>query len=168
MEEYLEIGQIVNTSGLKGELKVNPLTDDITRFEDLETVYIQKHKDLVEFKIQGVKYNKNMVILKLEGIDNIDEAEKYRNFYIKINRKDAIELPDDSYFIVDILQCEVFTDANEHLGKVVDVFSTGSNDVYTVKTEEGKEILLPAIEDVIKEVDIANKKIVVHILDGLI
>ena len=168
MEEYLEIGQIVNTSGLKGELKVNPLTDDITRFEDLETVYIQKHKDLVEFKIQGVKYNKNMVILKLEGIDNIDEAEKYRNFYIKINRKDAIELPDDSYFIVDILQCEVFTDANEHLGKVVDVFSTGSNDVYTVKTEEGKEILLPAIEDVIKEVDIANKKIVVHLLDGLI
>ena len=109
-----------------------------------------------------------MVILKLEGIDNIDEAEKYRNFYIKINRKDAIELPDDSYFIVDILQCEVFTDANEHLGKVVDVFSTGSNDVYTVKTEEGKEILLPAIEDVIKEVDIANKKIVVHLLDGLI
>lgn len=168
MEEYLEIGQIVNTSGLKGELKVNPLTDDITRFEDLETVYIQKHKDLVEFKIQGVKYNKNMVILKLEGIDNIDEAEKYRNFYIKINRKDAIELPDDSYFIVDILQCEVFTDANEHLGKVVDVFATGSNDVYTVKTEEGKEILLPAIEDVIKEVDIANKKIVVHLLDGLI
>ena len=168
MEEYLEIGQIVNTSGLKGELKVKPLTDDITRFEDLETVYIQKHKDLVEFKIQGVKYNKNMVILKLEGIDNIDEAEKYRNFYIKINRKDAIELPDDSYFIVDILQCEVFTDANEHLGKVVDVFSTGSNDVYTVKTEEGKEILLPAIEDVIKEVDIANKKIVVHLLDGLI
>ena len=168
MEEYLEIGQIVNTSGLKGFLKVIPLTDDITRFEDLETVYIQKHKDLVEFKIQGVKYNKNMVILKLEGIDNIDEAEKYRNFYIKINRKDAIELPDDSYFIVDILQCEVFTDANEHLGKVVDVFATGSNDVYTVKTEEGKEILLPAIEDVIKEVDIANKKIVVHLLDGLI
>ncbi len=168
MEGYLEIGQIVNTNGLKGFLKVKPLTDDITRFEDLETVYIQKHKDLVEFKIQGVKYNKNMVILKLEGIDNIDEAEKYRNFYIKINRKDAIELPDDSYFIVDILQCEVFTDANEHLGKVVDVFSTGSNDVYTVKTEEGKEILLPAIEDVIKEVDIANKKIVVHLLDGLI
>ena len=92
MDEYLEIGQIVNTNGLKGTLKVKPLTDDITRFEDLETIYIQKHKDLVEFRIQEVKYNKNMVLLKLEGIDDITEAEKYKNFYIKINREDAVEL----------------------------------------------------------------------------
>ena len=129
MEEYLEIGQIVNTNGLKGFLKVKPLTDDITRFEDLETVYIQKHKDLVEFKVQDVKYIKNMVLLKLEGIDNIGEAEKYKNFYIKINRKDAVELEENSYFIVDIIGSEVYTEENELLGKVVDVFQTGSNDV---------------------------------------
>ena len=168
MEEYLEIGQIVNTNGLKGFLKVKPLTDDITRFEDLETVYIQKSKDLLEFKIQEVKYNKNMVLLKLAGIDDIEEAEKYKNFYIKINRKDAVELEDDSYFIVDIIGCEVFTDENKELGKVVDVFQTGSNDVYTVKNEDGKEILIPAIADVIKNIDIKNKNIVVHLIEGLI
>lgn len=168
MEEYLEIGQIVNTNGLKGFLKVKPLTDDITRFEDLETVYIQKHKDFVEFKVQDVKYIKNMVLLKLEGIDNIGEAEKYKNFYIKINRKDAVELEENSYFIVDIIGSEVYTEENELLGKVVDVFQTGSNDVYSIKNQEGKEILLPAISDVIKDVDIKNKKIVVHLMEGLI
>lgn len=103
MKEYLEVGKIVNTSGLKGLLKVSPLTDDITRFEDLETIYIQKAKELIEFKIQDVKYNKNMVLLKLEGIDDITEAEKYKNCYIKINREDAVELEEDSYFIVDII-----------------------------------------------------------------
>lgn len=168
MKEYLEIGKIVNTSGLKGLLKISPLTDDITRFEDLDIIYIQKAKDLIEFKIQEVKYSKNMVLLKLEGIDTIEEAEKYRNCYIKINRKDAVELEDNSYFIVDIIGSEVFTEEGEDLGKVVDVFQTGSNDVYTVKNLEGKEILLPAIEDVIKNIDIENKKIVIHLMDGLI
>ena len=168
MEEYLEIGQVVNTNGLKGFLKIKPLTDDITRFEDLETVYIQKAKELIEFKIQEVKYVKNMILLKLEGIDDISEAEKYKNFYIKINRKDAVKLEKNSYFIVDIIGCEVFTDENEFLGKVVDVFQTGSNDVYTVKTKENKEILLPAISDVVKIIDIENKKIVIHLMDGLI
>lgn len=168
MEEYLEIGQIVNTNGLKGTLKVKPLTDDITRFEELETIYIEKAKELIEFKIQEVKYSKNMVLLKLEGIDSIDEAEKYKNFYIKINRKDAVELEEDSYFIVDIIGCEVYTDNEELLGKVIDVFQTGSNDVYTVKNSEGKEILLPAIEEVVKDINIDNKKIIVHLLDGLI
>lgn len=168
MKEYLEIGKIVNTSGLKGLLKISPLTDDITRFEDLDIIYIQKAKDLIEFKIQEVKYSKNMVLLKLEGIDTIEEAEKYRNCYIKINREDAVELEDNSYFIVDIIGSEVFTEEGEDLGKVVDVFQTGSNDVYTVKNLEGKEILLPAIEDVIKNIDIENKKIVIHLMDGLI
>lgn len=168
MEEYLEIGQIVNTNGLKGVLKIKPFTDDITRFEDLETIYIQKANELIEFRIEQVRYSKNMVLLKLEGIDDINKAEKYRNFYLKINRKDAVELEENSYFIIDIIGCEVYTDENELLGKVIDVLPTGSNDVYVVKTSEGKEILLPAIEDVIKDVDINNKKIIVHLLDGLI
>lgn len=168
MEEYLEIGQIVNTNGLKGMLKVKPLTDDITRFEDLETIYIEKAKELIEFKIQEVKYIKNMVLLKLEGIDNINEAEKYKNFYIKINRCDAVELEKNSYFIVDIIGSRVYTEEDEYLGKVIDVFQTGSNDVYTVKNDNGKEILLPAIEEVIKDIDIENKKIIVHLLEGLI
>lgn len=168
MEEYLEIGQIVNTNGLKGLLKVKPLTDDITRFEELETIYIQIHSQLVEKKIEKVRYVKNMVLLKLEGIDDINEAEKYRNLYIKINRKDIKELPENSYLIVDMLKCEVYTEENELLGKMIDVLQTGSNDVYVVKNEKGKEILLPAIKDVVKKVDIQNKKIIVKLMEGLI
>jgi len=168
MEEYIEIGQIVNTNGLKGLLKVKPLTDDITRFENLEIIYIQKTNELIQFKIEDIKYVKNMVLLKLEGIDSIEEAEKYRNLYIKINREDAIELPENSYLIVDMLKCNVYTEENELLGKMIDIFPTGSNDVYVVKNNEGKEILLPAIKDVVKKVDIQNKKIIVKLLDGLI
>lgn len=168
MEEYLEIGQIVNTNGLKGLLKVKPLTDDITRFEELETIYIQIHSQLVEKKIEKVRYVKNMVLLKLEGIDDINEAEKYRNLYIKINRKDIKELPENSYLIVDMLKCEVYTEENELLGKMIDVLQTGSNDVYVVKNENGKEILLPAIKDVVKKIDIQNKKIIVKLMEGLI
>lgn len=168
MEEYLEIGQIVNTNGLKGMLKIKPFTDDITRFEDLEFIYIQNGQELIEKNIEEVKYVKNMVLLKLEGIDSIEEAEKYRNLYIKINKEDIEELPEGSYLIVDMLKCNVYTEEDELLGKMVDVFSTGSNDVYVVKTEEGKEILLPAIKDVVKEIDIQNKKIVVKLMDGLI
>ena len=168
MEKYLEIGQIVNTNGLKGILKIKPLTDDITRFEDLEAVYIEKAKELIKYNIQEVKYNKNMVLLKLEGIDDISEAEKYKNCYIKINREDALKLEENSYFVVDIIGLEVYTEEEELLGKVIEVFSTGSNDVYTIKNSEGKEILLPAISEVIKNVDIPNKKIVVHLMEGLI
>lgn len=168
MEEYFEIGQIVNTNGLKGLLKVKPFTDDITRFEDLDTIYIDINNKLVEFTIEDVKYIKNMVLLKLKGIDTIEQAEEYRNYFIKINRKDAEDLPEDTYYIVDLIDCEVYSDENIFLGKVADVLQTGSNDVYVVKQEQGKDILLPAIADVVKDIDVANKKIIVHLLKGLI
>lgn len=166
--EYLEIGQIVNTSGLKGLITVNPFTDDITRFEDLKSIYILYKNELIEKTIEDVKYKKNQVLLKLKGIDNIEEAEKYRECYLKIKREDAIKLPKDTYFIVDLLGLDVYTTENELIGKVDDIFPTGSNDVYVVKNEIGKQILLPAISDVIKKVDIENKKIIVKLTQGLI
>ena len=166
--EYLEIGQIVNTNGLKGLLTVNPFTDDIERFEDLKKVYILYNKELIEKTIEEVKYKKNQVLLKLKGIDSIEEAEKYRECYLKINREDAIELPKDTYFIVDLLGLEVVTTDNKLLGKINDIFQTGSNDVYIVKDELGKQILLPAISDVVKKVDLENKKMIVELIEGLI
>jgi len=166
--EYLEIGQIVNTNGLKGLLTVNPFTDDISRFEDLTKIYIIYNNEIIEKVIEDVKYKKNQVLLKLEGINTIEEAEKYRECYLKIDRKDAIKLPEDTYFIADLLGSEVITVNNEILGKIDDIFQTGSNDVYVVKDELGKQILLPAISDVIKKVDINNKKITVELIEGLI
>lgn len=168
MEEYFEIGQIVNTSGLKGVLKIKPFTDDIKKFSNLKTIYIKTKNDLTEFKIEQVRYVKNMVMLKLAGIDTVEEAEKYRNLYIKVLRDQEEELEEGSYYVVDILGCKVNTDANQELGKIVDVFQTGSNDVYVVKDEQGKQILLPAIKQVIKNVDVKNKIIIVHLLEGLV
>lgn len=168
MEEYFEIGQIVNTSGLKGILKIKPFTDDIKKFSNLKTIYIKTKNGLTEFKIEQVRYVKNMVMLKLAGIDTVEEAEKYRNLYIKVLRDQEEELEEGSYYVVDILGCKVNTDANQELGKIVDVFQTGSNDVYVVKDEQGKQVLLPAIKQVIKNVDIKNKIITVHLLEGLV
>ena len=167
MEKYFEIGQIVNTSGLKGVIKVKPFTDEITKFSTLKNVYIELKNELKSFEIEKVYFNKNMVFLKLKGIDTVEQAESYRNCYLKVERKDD-QLEENSYYIVDIEDCEVYTEEQKLLGKVSEVFSTGSNDVYVVKTEDGKQILLPAIKDVIKHVDIKNKKIVVHLLKGLV
>ena len=168
MEQLMEIGQIVNTYGIKGFVKVVPFTDNINRFEELDEVYLQTKNGLETFGIEEVKYTKNTVLLKLKGIDDINVAEKYRNCYVKIDRKNAVELPEDTYFIVDLLDCEVHTEEGEILCSIIDVYPTGSNDIYVVKNEKGKQVLLPAISQVIKQVDIENKKIIVHLLDGLI
>ena len=166
--EYIEIGQIVNTNGLKGVVKVNPFTDDISKFEDLKYVYIQLKNELKKVKIEQVRYNKNQVLLKLEGIDSIEEAEKYRNFYLKTEKESQEDLGEDTYYIVYLIGLDVYSDKNEYLGKIEDVFPTGSNDVYVVKDNLGKQILIPAIADVVKEVDLKNKKMTINLIPGLI
>lgn len=167
MEQIMEIGQIVNTYGIKGFVKVVPYTNDITRFETLASVYVEQGNKLTEYTIQEVKYSKGLVLLKLKGIDTIEQAEGFRSCYLKINRENAVKLSEDSYFIVDLIGVKVESDENRILGTLIDVFSTGSNDVYVVKDEMGKQILLPAIKDVIKQVDIPNKKMIVHLIEGL-
>lgn len=168
MQKYFEVGQIVNTFGVKGMLKVKPFTDDVERFEELKKVYICKKEKLEEVEIEEVKYHKDMVLLKVKGIEDMNEAEKVKGLYLKIDRKNAKKLPKDTYFIADLLGLEVYSDTGELLGKVDDIFRTGANDVYVVKNENGKQLLLPGIPDVIKEIDLEKEKIIVHILKGLI
>ena len=167
MTEYFEIGQIVNTFGIKGMVKVKPFTENVEQFEELEKIYIKNKKGKKEYKIQEVKYHKQMVLIKFEGIENPEDADLLRGSYLVINRKDAKPLEEGTYYIVDLLGLEVYTDEGILLGKVDDIFNTGSNDIYVVKDELGKQVLLPGIEDVIKEVDIENCKITVHIIPGL-
>ncbi len=167
MTEYFEIGQIVNTFGIKGMVKVKPFTENVEQFEELEKIYIKNKKGKKEYKIQEVKYHKQMVLIKFEGIENPEDADLLRGSYLVINRKDAKPLEEGTYYIVDLLGLEVYTDEGILLGKVDDIFNTGSNDIYVVKDELGKQVLLPGIEDVIKEVDIENGKITVHIIPGL-
>ena len=168
MQEYLEIGQIVNTFGIKGMVKVNPFTDDITRFDKLKKVYICKKASMEEVEIEEVKYHKNMVLLKIKGINDMNQAEKCKGLYLKIHRKDAIKLPKDTYFIADLLGLEVYTDEGVLLGKVDDIYNTGSNDIYVVKDDLGKQILLPGTKEVLKEISLEKEKIVVHLIKGLI
>lgn len=167
MQKYFEVGQIVNTFGIKGQLKVKPFTDELERFEELKTVYICKKNEMKKVEIEEVKYHKDMVLLKIKGIDDMTEAEKYKGLFLKIDRKDAKKLPKDTYFIADLLGLEVYTDEGELLGKVDDIFPTGANDVYVVKDEMGKQILLPSIPEVLKEIDLEKEKIIVHIIEGL-
>lgn len=168
MQEYFEIGQIVNTFGIKGEVKVNPFTDDLKRFEELKSILVEKNKQLLEFEIENVRYQKHLVILKLKNIDDMNIAEKYKGCYIKIHRKDARELPEGTYFIADIIGSQVITDDGKVLGKVDDIYNTGSNDIYVVKDDLGKQILLPNIKEVILDIDIEKQVVTVHLLDGLI
>lgn len=136
MQERLKIGQIVNTVGLKGFVRVVPYTDDNTRFELLKSVYLVDKKHYKKYEIEEVKYQKNLVLLKFKNINDINEAENLKNLYIEIDRKDAVKLPENSYFIVDLIGLDVINIENqESLGKIEDVFSTKSNDVYVVKNE---------------------------------
>lgn len=164
----LEIGQIVNTFGIKGQIKVKPFTDDIKRFDNLKEVYVEKNNTKKEYEIEEVKYHKDMVLIKFKGIETVEQAEKLKNSYVTISRDSAEELEEDRYYIVDLLGLEVYTDEQILLGILEDIFNTGSNDIYVVKSSDGKQILLPAIKDVVKNIDIENKKITVHIIPGLI
>ena len=168
MQKRLEVGQIVNTFGIKGEVKVMPFTDDITRFDDLEKVYVKTKKEEKLYKIQNVRYHKNMVLIKFENIETPEQAELLRNAFLEIDREDAISLEEGTYYIADLIGMEVYSDDGNKLGIVEDIYNTGANDIYVVKNDLGKQILLPGIKEVIKEVNLDTEKITVHLIPGLI
>ena len=163
MQDKFEVGKIVNTFGIKGEVKVTLYTEDISNFKTKRRVYVNAK----EMQVENSRLQKNMLILKLKGIDNMNDAENLRGSIIKVNRSKN-DLPEGTYYIADLIGLDVYTEEGNLLGKVTDIYNTGANDIYTVKTQDGKEVLLPAIKDVIKQVDIQNEKIIVHILKGLI
>ena len=167
MLEYLSIGQIVNIHGFKGEVKVYPLTDDMSRFKMLKEVYVEENTKLVKYEVESLKFLSNTVAVKLKGIDTEEAANKLRNFYMKVDRKSAVKLPKDSYFICDLIDLEAFDEKGLLLGTIRDVLQTGSNDVYIIKTN-GKDLLVPALKEVVKEIDLKNRKIVVQLPEGLI
>lgn len=168
MQKRLEVGQIVNIFGIKGEVKVMPFTDDITRFDDLEKVYVKTKKEEKLYKIQNVRYHKNMVLIKFENIETPEQAELLRNAFLEIDRENAIPLEEGTYYIADLIGMEVYSDDGNKLGIVEDIYNTGANDIYVVKNDLGKQILLPGIKEVIKEVNLDTEKITVHLIPGLI
>ena len=168
MNEMFNVGKIVNTHGVKGELKIMPTTDDPTRFERLKEVYVER-KTLETYTIQGVRYHKGMVLLKLKGIEDMTAAELLKGAVLKIDRKDSLPLEEDEYYIADLYGMQVYTTGEErYLGEIIDVIYTGSNDVYAVrKDDRAKDLLLPAIKQVVNKVNIAENKMHVTLLEGL-
>ncbi|WP_446899492.1 ribosome maturation factor RimM [Clostridium sp. LBM24168] len=155
MEQFITIGKIVNTHGIKGELKIYPLTDDLERFKELTYVYIDgKVRKILSCKLQAKR-----AVLKIEGIDSIEEASIYKENYIKVKREDAVELQEGSYFISDIVGCSVLDSNGVNYGKIADVIHTPNNDVYWIKEE--KELLIPALEDIILDIDIKKSRILI-------
>jgi 16S rRNA processing protein RimM len=168
MDNYLRVGVITTTHGVRGEVKVFPTTDDPNRFKDLKKLFLDTGKELMPLELESVKFFKQLVILKFKGIDNINDIEKYRGRDLLIDRKDAVKLEEGEYFIFDLIDSAVITEDGKELGILTEILTTAANDVYVVKTPEAKEVLIPSIKECILDVDVANKKITVHLLDGML
>jgi len=180
MEDFFQVGVITSTHGLQGEVKVYPTTDDPKRFKRLKEVVLSKgdvvgREDVVRgswsegtvLKIEGVKFFKQFVIIKFEGIDSIEDAEKYRRASLLVSRDKAVRLKRDEYFIADLIGLTVKGEDGKEIGTVKDVIQTGANDVYVIGRETEKDLLLPAIKQCVLEVDVEAGYVRAHILEGL-
>ena len=168
MEELLQVGVITSTHGVRGEVKVFPTTDDPERFKTLKHVLLDTGREKKPLEIQGVKFFKQFVILKFKGIDNINDIERYKRCPLLVERKDAVALEEDEYFIADMIGIQVVTEDDEPFGTLKDVMETGANDVYVISMTDGEKVLIPAIRDCIRDVDVEQGQMCVHLLPGLL
>ncbi len=168
MDDFLCVGVITTTHGVRGEVKVFPTTDDVKRFKKLKEVYIDIDKERTLKKVQGVKFFKQFVIIKLEGIDTCDDALLLKNKELLVSRDMAVKCAKDEYFIADLIGISVFDDNGNLLGEILEVYQTGANDVYEIVREDKSTFLVPAIKDCIKNVDIVSRRMDIHVMDGVI
>jgi 16S rRNA processing protein RimM len=167
MEQYLKIGTILSTHGLKGEVKVFPTTDDPQRFKKLKKVILDTGKEQLNLEVQSVKFFKNLVILKFKEFDNINDVEKYKNADLLVTRDNAVKLKPGEYFIADLIGLQGVSDEGEDLGELTDVIQTGANDVYVFTKLGESDLLVPKIPDCVKEIDLEKGTVLVHLLPGL-
>lgn len=168
MEQYLQVGVITSTHGVRGDVKVFPTTDDPARFKKLKKVIVEGKRENTEMEVQQVRFFKNMVILKLKGIDTMDDAEKLRNRALLVSRENAVRLGPGEFFICDLIGLEVSEENGNYLGKLTEVIQTGANDVYVVQMENDKEVLIPNIKDCIINISLEDNFMTVHLLEGLL
>lgn len=166
-KEFIIIGKVVSTQGNKGEVNVLPLTDSIDRFKNLDNVFLRSKKSQTILNVEKIRKRKDTVILKLKDIENIEEAKMVVGSFLEVERKNAVKLPKETYFIFEIIGLEVYDENNIFLGKVENVISTGSNDVYVVKSKDKEELFIPAIREVVKNVNLEKKRITIKMVDGL-
>ncbi len=168
MEEVLQVGVITTVHGVRGEVKVFPTTDDVNRFKKLKEVILDTGREKITLEIEGVKFFKQMVILKFKGIDTLDDVAKYRQAGLYVTRSNAVKLDRDEYFIADLIGVEVYDESDQLIGVLEDVIATGANDVYTIRMTDGRELLLPAIKQCVLDVDVQGRRMKAHVLEGLL
>ena len=166
-QDLLRVGVIANTHGVHGEVKVYPTTDDINRFKKLKEVILDTGKEQKTLEITGVKFFKNMAILKFKGIDSINDIETYKGKDLLVTREHAVKLKKDEYFICDLIGCSAVTEDGTVIGELTEVLQTAANDVFVVQGKGKKEILVPYIDDCVKNISIEEKKVTVVLLPGM-
>lgn len=167
MEDLLRVGVISSTHGIRGEVKVFPTTDDVNRFSQLKKVILDTGKEQIPLKIENVKYFKQFAILKFKGYDNINDIEKYKGKDLFVTREDAVPLEKDEFFICDLIGCTGINEDGVVVGCLTEVMQTGANDVFVFKRENGKEVLVPYIDQCVKDVNLDEKKISLALLPGM-
>jgi len=165
MKDYIKVGKLVNTHGIKGCIKCVPFTDDLERFDDLEYVYTEK--DDIKRKIKDVWYRKGTVYLTLENIDDMDTAESFKNSYISIFEDQLRKLPEDTYYLFELVGVKVYSTEGEYIGEISEIYQPGANDVYEIKNNN-KTYLIPAVKEVIKEVNMKDRIIIINVIEGLL
>lgn len=167
MEDLLQVGAITQTHGIRGEVKVFPLTDDVKRFKKGIELILDTGKEQLTMEVEGVKFFKQFVILKFKGYDNINDVERFTKKNLYVTREHAVKLKKGEYFIADLIGLKVVSDENEELGEISDVLQTGANDVYAIDTVQGNEVLIPAIKECVLKVDMDEKVVTIHKMPGL-
>lgn len=165
MKEFINIGIITNTHGIKGELKIKPLTDNKERYKYLEYFYIENNNEKIF--IEKVWFKKDLVVVKLKDYNNINDVLHFKSKYVSITSDMLVKLPDDSYFIFDLIDITVYTKNGKELGKIKEVLQPGGNDVYVIKDNK-REILIPAVKEIIIEVNIPDKKMIIDPIEGMV
>lgn len=166
-DNYLEIGIITRFQGNKGEVRVKATTDIPERFLDLDIVYLKRGNELKELEIEYIRFHKQFVIIKFFDVNSIDQAEKLKNYQVLIEESEKYLLPEDNYYVSDLIDCEVYLKSGKFLGKLKDVVDTLGADIFLVEGQE-KEYMLPASREMIIEIDLENKKIIVDPIPGIL
>lgn len=164
---HFKIGQIVSTQGLKGEVRVYSYTDDIYRFDDLETFYLGKDLEN-KWIVEKVRYKGNMVIMKIKDINTVEEAEKLKNKFMYVSREEGRELEEGEFFISDMIGIDVYTVDGQHVGVLDDVLQYAANDVYVIKGAENKEYMIPAMLKFVPTIDMSERKMIIDPIAGML
>ena len=162
--EYFKLGQITSPVGIKGEMRVYPYTDDTTRFSAVKTILVDGEKE--PRRLERFRRDKNLVVIKLSGIDDRNASELYRGKNLFVDKKD-FPLEEDVFFADDIVGIEVYSEDGKRVGKVTDILNKPNQDIYEIETQEGKTFMLPAVKEFVLDIDTSEGKMTVHLIDGI-